>query len=88
MKKSFLLAILVAIFMVTLSFGQDESASEITTTVASTIIPPSSIPVKADIPKTITPTQQRPTIIGAIKNFKINILHAMADKINRIPNIF
>lgn len=88
MKKSFLLAILVAIFMVTLSFGQDESASEITTTVASTIIPPSSIPVKTDIPKTITPTQQRPTIIGAIKNFKINILHAMADKINRIPNIF
>ena len=84
MKKKILLAILVAI--VTLSFGQEESASEITTTVAPAILPPPSISVQANTPEIIAP--RRPTIIGAIKNFKINLLYAMADKFHRIHKIF
>lgn len=83
MKKIYLLAQIVAICMITLSFGQDENASEITTTAASTTTTTSTQSVQV-----IAQSQQRPTIIGAIKNFKINILHAVAYKINRIPSIF
>lgn len=82
MKKIYLLAQIVAICMITLSFGQDENASEITTTAASTTT------TSTQSVQVIAQSQQRPTIIGAIKNFKINILHAVAYKINRIPSIF
>lgn len=82
MKKIYLLAQIVAICMITLSFGQDENASEITTTAASTTT------TSTQSVQVIAQSQQRLTIIGAIKNFKINILHAVAYKINRIPSIF
>lgn len=91
--KIFVLAYLLMMVIfttITLSFAQqqDELLLSERSSAAATAIKTTTNSIQQSSSFQPSAPTEKPTVIGAIKRFKLNLLNAIANKINRIPNWF